>query len=172
MDRFSAWLSLGSNQGDRLHHLREAIARLHTPQVQVVRCASVYETEPVGYDTPQPMYLNTVVQVSTTLEPLALLQHVLAVEQAGGRVRTHYGNPRTIDIDIVLYEGVRMQTEQLTLPHPRMHRRAFVLIPLVEITPNLVLPDGTPVCRLLEQPEVRAQKVWKLPDADLSLRSG
>lgn len=166
-----AWLSLGSNLGDRLLHLREAVARLHNECVQVVRCASVYETEPVGYDTPQPLYLNTVVQVSTTLEPLALLQYVLAVEQAGGRVRTHYGNPRTIDIDIVLYDGVQMQTELLTLPHPRMYSRAFVLVPLLEIAPELVLPDGTPVRHLLEQPEVRAQKVWKLPDADVSLRS-
>lgn len=167
----NAWLSLGSNQGDRLGNLREAIQRLHTEQVQVVRCAGVYETEPVGYDTPQPMYLNTVVQVHTSLEPLALLEHVMAVERAGGRVRTYYGNPRTIDIDIVLYESVQMQTERLTLPHPRMHQRAFVLIPLLEIAPNLVLPDGTPVRCLLEQPEVRAQRVWKLPDADLSLRS-
>ncbi|MER3473622.1 MAG: 2-amino-4-hydroxy-6-hydroxymethyldihydropteridine diphosphokinase [Armatimonadota bacterium] len=164
----SAWLSLGSNQGDRLRNLREAIARLHSPQVRVVRCASVYETEPVGYDTPQPMYLNTVVQVHTSLEPLALLDYVMAVEQAGGRVRTHYGNPRTIDIDIVLYEGVQMQTERLSLPHPRMHQRAFVLMPLLEIAPDLTLPDGTPIQQLLEQPEVRAQKVWKLPDADLS----
>jgi len=165
----NAWLSLGSNQGDRLQHLREAVRRLHTPQVRVVRCASVYETEPVGYDTPQPLYLNTVVQVDTTLEPLALLEHVMAVEQAGGRVRTHYGNPRTIDIDIVLYEGVQMHTEQLTLPHPRMHERAFVLIPLLEIAPQLTLPDGTPVRDLLKQPVVQSQKVWKLQDADLSL---
>jgi len=165
----SAWLSLGSNRGDRLQHLREAVRRLHTPQVRVVRCASVYETEPVGYDTPQPLYLNTVVQVETTLEPLELLEHVMAVEQAGGRVRTHYGNPRTIDIDIVLYEGVQMHTEQLTLPHPRMHERAFVLIPLLEIAPDLTMPDGTPIRKLLKQPAVQAQKVWKLQDADLSL---
>lgn len=165
----NAWLSLGSNQGDRLQHLREAVRRLHTSQVQVVRCASVYETEPVGYDTPQPLYLNTAVQVCTDLEPLALLEHVMAVERAGGRVRTHYGNPRTIDIDIVLYEGVQMHTEQLTLPHPRMHERAFVLIPLLEIAPQLTLPDGTPVRDLLKQPVVQSQKVWKLQDADLSL---
>jgi len=165
----NAWLSLGSNQGDRLQHLREAVRRLHTPQVQVVRCASVYETEPVGYDTPQPLYLNTAVQVCTDLEPLALLEHVMAVERAGGRVRTHYGNPRTIDIDIVLYEGVQMHTEQLTLPHPRMHERAFVLIPLLEIAPQLTLPDGTPVRDLLKQPVVQSQKVWKLQDANLSL---
>ncbi len=165
----NAWLSLGSNQGDRLRHLREAIARLRSEQVQVVRCASVYETEPVGYDTPQPMYLNTVVQVHTSLPPMDLLEHVMAVEQAGGRVRTHYGNPRTIDIDIVLYEGVQMQSERLTIPHPRMHQRAFVLVPLLEVSPDLTLPDGTPIRRLLEQPEVRAQRIWKLPDANLSL---
>lgn len=167
----NAWLSLGSNQGDRLRNLREAIARLQTERVQVVRCASVYETEPVGYDTPQPLYLNTVVQVRTQLEPLALLEHVMAVEQAGGRARTHYGNPRTIDIDIVLYESVQMQSERLTIPHPRMHQRAFVLVPLLEIAPDLTLPDGTLVRCLLEQAEVRAQKVWKLHDADLSIRS-
>lgn len=165
----NAWLSLGSNQGDRLYHLREAVRRLHTPQVQVVRCAGVYETEPVGYDTPQPLYLNTVVQVLTTLEPLALLEHVMAVEQAGGRVRTYYGNPRTIDIDIVLYEGVQMQSERLTLPHPRMHQRAFVLVPLLEVAPDLALPDGTPIRDFLNQPVVQAQKVWKVHDADLSL---
>lgn len=165
----NAWLSLGSNQGDRLSNLRVAIRRLHTPQVQVIRCASVYETEPVGYDSPQPFYLNTLVQVWTTLEPVALLEHVMAVEQAGGRVRTYYGNPRTIDIDIVLYEGVQMQSERLTLPHPRMHERAFVLIPLLEIAPDLTLPDGTPIRELLNQPVVQAQKVWKIHDADLSL---
>lgn len=165
----NAWLSLGSNQGDRLNNLREAIQRLRTAQVQVVRCASVYETEPVGYDTPQPLYLNTVVQVWTTLEPLALLEHVMSVEQAGGRVRTHYGNPRTIDIDIVLYEGAQMQTERLTLPHPRMHERAFVLVPLLEIAPDLTLPDGTPIRDLVNQPAVQAQKLWRLNHAHLSL---
>lgn len=165
----NAWLSLGSNQGDRLNNLREAIQRLRSPQVEVVRCAGVYETEPVGYDTPQPFYLNTVVQVWTTLEPLALLEHVMAVEQAGGRVRTHYGNPRTIDIDIVLYEGVQMHSERLTLPHPRMHERAFVLVPLLEIASELTLPDGTPIRDLLEQPVVQAQKLWKMSHADLSL---
>jgi 2-amino-4-hydroxy-6-hydroxymethyldihydropteridine diphosphokinase len=165
----NAWLSLGSNQGDRLQHLREAVRRLNTPQVRVVRCASVYETEPVGYDTLQPLYLNTAVQVYTVLEPFALLEHVMAVEQAGGRVRTHYGSPRTIDIDVVLYEGVQMHTEELTLPHPRMHERAFVLLPLLEIAPDLTLPDGTPIRDLLNQPAVQAQKVWKLQDADLSL---
>lgn len=164
----NAWLSLGSNVGDRLSHLRDALRRLHGEQVQVVRWASVYETEPVGYDTPQPLYLNTVVQVYTQLEPLALLERVMAVEQAGGRIRTHYGNPRTIDIDIVLYEGVQMQTEQLVLPHPRMRERAFVLVPLVEIAPELTLPDGTPIAELLQQPIVQAQRLWKLPDADLS----
>ncbi len=165
----NAWLSLGSNQGDRLNNLRDAIQRLRSPQVEVVCCAGVYETEPVGYDTPQPFYLNTVVQVRTTLEPLALLEHVMAVELAGGRVRTHYGNPRTIDIDIVLYEGVQMQSERLTLPHPRMHERAFVLVPLLEIAPDLTLPDGTPIRDLLEQPVVQAQRLWKLNHADLSL---
>lgn len=165
----NAWLSLGSNQGDRLRHLREAVRQLHTSQVQVVRCAGVYETEPVGYDTPQPFYLNTVVQVQTLLEPFALLEHVMAVEQAGGRVRTYYGSPRTIDIDIVLYEGVQMQTDRLTLPHPRMHERAFVLVPLLEIAPELTLPDGTPIRDLLLQPEVQAQKLWKVTDANISL---
>lgn len=93
----------------------------------------------------------------------------MAVELAGGRVRTHYGNPRTIDIDIVLYEGVQMQSERLTLPHPRMHERAFVLVPLLEIAPDLTLPDGTPIRDLLEQPVVQAQRLWKLNHADLSL---
>ncbi|MDW8320471.1 MAG: 2-amino-4-hydroxy-6-hydroxymethyldihydropteridine diphosphokinase, partial [Armatimonadota bacterium] len=94
--------------------------------------------------------------------PLDLLEHVMAVEQEGGRVRTHYGNPRTIDIDIVLYEDVQMQTEKLILPHPRMRERAFVLIPLLEIAPDLTLPDGTAIRDLANQPSVREQRVWKL----------
>ncbi len=154
-----AYLSLGSNIGDRLSHLRLAVERLHTGRVHVTGVSSVYETEPVGYDTPQPVYLNLGVQVRTSLDPESLLQHCLHVETLGGRQREWDGSPRTIDIDVILYDDLCWQTPTLTVPHPRMHERAFVLAPLLEIDATLTTPDGQALATLLQQPPACYQQI-------------
>lgn len=128
-----AYMSLGSNMGNREHLLREAIVQLHQHlAIDVVGCSSLYETDPVGY-TEQPPFINMTIAVNTFLTPQDLLKAMLTVEQNLGRIRHFQNGPRTIDLDLLLYEGVEMQTEQLTLPHPRMHERSFVLIPLIEL---------------------------------------
>jgi len=153
------FLSLGSNLGDRRANLEEALRLLTSQAVQVVRRSSWYETDPVGY-ADQPAFLNLVVEVRTTLEPRALLRRAQAVEAALGRERTVRWGPRTVDVDLLLYGGRVVVEPDLVVPHPRMRERAFVLVPLYEVAPDLVLPDGTPVAALL--PSVADQRVVRL----------
>lgn len=128
-----AYLSLGSNQNNRLAQLEKAVRYLSLEKgIHIEAVASVYETEPVGL-TDQPLFYNTVVQIRTTLEPSALLIRCQAIEKKLGRTRNVRWGPRTIDIDLLLYGSVKMQTEQLILPHPRMYEREFVMIPLREL---------------------------------------
>lgn len=150
------FLSLGSNLGDREGNLRAALRLLEKQGVHVVRRSSWYETDPVGY-TDQPSFLNVVVEVRTSLDPHELLRCAQRVEAALGRVRTVRWGPRTVDVDVLLYGGRVVNTPDLVLPHPRMRERAFVLVPLFEVAPELVLPDGTPVAALL--PSVADQRV-------------
>ncbi len=153
------FLSLGSNLGDRRAHLEEALWRLEEGCVRVVRRSSWYETEPVGY-TDQPAFLNLVVEVRTSLTPRALLRRAQEVELALGRVRTVRWGPRTADVDLLLYGRRVIREPDLVVPHPRLRERAFVLVPLYELDPDLVLPDGTPVASLL--PSVADQRVVRL----------
>lgn len=153
------FLSLGSNLGDRRAHLEEALWRLEEGGVRVVRRSSWYETEPVGY-TDQPAFLNLVVEVRTSLTPRALLRRTQEVELALGRVRTVRWGPRTADVDLLLYGRRVILEPDLVVPHPRLRERAFVLVPLYELDPDLVLPDGTPVASLL--PSVADQRVVRL----------
>ena len=135
----TAYLALGSNLGDRAALLRGALISLERGgAVRVVAESSVYETAPVG-GPEQPDYLNMVVAVETSLNPEALLERCLAAEAEQGRVRRERWGARTLDIDLLIYGGASMQTERLTLPHPRMTERAFVLVPLAEIAPGLRL---------------------------------
>lgn len=131
-----AYLSLGTNLGDRLQNLVAAVRLLSTPATRVTRVSSVYETAPQG-KTDQPTFLNMAVEVDTALEPRELLQHIQSVEQQLGRVRVERWGPRIIDVDIVLYGDICLQEEDLILPHPRMQERAFVLLPLLELNPQL-----------------------------------
>lgn len=134
--RRSAYLSLGSNVGDRIEKLREAVRLLEsTPGLAVSRLSGVYETEPVGVRD-QPWFLNAVAEVSTDLSPLELLRAVKQVEKSVGRTPTYRWGPREIDVDILLYDDLRMDTEALTVPHPRMTERLFVLLPLRELLPG------------------------------------
>ncbi|MDR7555830.1 MAG: 2-amino-4-hydroxy-6-hydroxymethyldihydropteridine diphosphokinase [Armatimonadota bacterium] len=144
-----AYLGLGSNLGDRLALLREAEARLRaTPGIRVLARSAVYETEPVG-PVDQPWFLNQVLLVETTLDPHALLDAVQQVEAALGRTREARWGPRTIDIDILLYDREVVASPRLSLPHPELARRRFVLLPLADLDPTLRLPDGRSVTELL-----------------------
>ena len=130
-----AYVGLGSNLGDRRAMLDGAVAELgNTPGVRVLRVSSVHETEPVG--PPQPRYLNAVAEVETSLAPRALLDRLLAVETRFGRVRGERWGPRTIDLDLLLHGGLVIDEPGLSVPHPRMTERAFVLAPLCELVPE------------------------------------
>ncbi|GIP36366.1 2-amino-4-hydroxy-6-hydroxymethyldihydropteridine diphosphokinase [Paenibacillus sp. J2TS4] len=129
----TAYIALGSNLGVREQYLQEALRKLNQhPFIQVVRHSNVYETEPVGYEE-QGAFLNMAAKLSTRLHPQILLEELLQVEASLGRVREIRNGPRTIDLDLLLYDDTTIHTESLTLPHPRMHERAFVLVPLMEI---------------------------------------
>jgi 2-amino-4-hydroxy-6-hydroxymethyldihydropteridine diphosphokinase len=138
-----AYLALGSNLGDRAAHLQLALDALASePGVEVVQVSRVYETAPVG-GPPQDAYLNAVVAVDTVLDPHALLALAQRVEQDARRVRAERWGPRTLDVDVLLYDAVRLDDPELTIPHPRMWERGFVLAPLRDVAPDLVDPDAT-----------------------------
>lgn len=135
-----AYISLGSNIGDRFQHLKDAIQALHSRQgVSVPTISSIYETAPVGY-TDQADFLNVVVAVETQLSARQLLEVCQEIEQQLGRIRDVRWGPRTVDLDILLYNHDAIETERLIVPHPRMHERAFVLTPLLEIAPTVAHP--------------------------------
>lgn len=138
MDR-QAYVALGSNLGDRRAYLVQGLEGLaRTAGIRVVSVSPVYETEAVG--PPQGPYLNAAAGVRTRLSPRALLARLLAVEAEAGRVRGERHGPRTLDLDLLLYEDVQLAEPDLELPHPRMAERAFVLGPLCDIAPEVVHP--------------------------------
>lgn len=139
MPATTVYLALGTNLGDRKSNLRAAIARL-APGVQVDAASPVYETEP-AYVTDQPRFLNMALRGSTTLEPTALLAHLKSIEAALGRTAGVRFGPRVVDLDILLYGDAVIDTPELVVPHPRMHERPFVLVPLADLAPD-VLPPG------------------------------
>lgn len=133
----TAFVALGANLGDAAQALRGALKALdETPGVRVVRASSLYRTAPV--ESIGPDYLNAVAEVSTTLTAPALLDALQAIEQAAGRERPYRNAPRTLDLDLLLYGSASIASRTLTVPHPRMWERAFVLVPLWEIAPELV----------------------------------
>jgi len=133
-----AYLCLGSNLGDREENLRQALALL-SPKADVEKLSAIYETEPVGYKA-QPLFLNLICRIATDLPPDQLLWFAKKIETEMGRTPSFPNAPRIVDIDILLYEGTIMETRNLTIPHPRLKDRAFVLIPLTEIAPKLIHP--------------------------------
>lgn len=139
----TAYLGLGSNIGDKAATLAEAVARLAvTPGIRITARSSDYRTPPWG-DTDQDWFLNAAVAVDTTLSPHALLEAGLAIETALGRVRERRWGPRVIDIDVLFYEGAAVADERLVLPHRFVRERAFVLVPLAEIAPDLMIGPET-----------------------------
>lgn len=137
----TVFIALGSNLGDRAGHLRGALRGL-SAAVEIERVSRFYETAPVGV-VDQPPFLNAVARGRTDLQPYPLLAFLHRLEAESGRVRTLRWGPRTLDLDLLLYEDLVLDSPELTLPHPRMAERSFVLVPLLEIWPEARLPDGT-----------------------------
>ncbi|GHH79427.1 MULTISPECIES: 2-amino-4-hydroxy-6-hydroxymethyldihydropteridine diphosphokinase [Streptomycetaceae] len=146
-----AVIALGSNLGNRLETLQGAVDALaDTPGLRIKAVSAVYETEALGGPEEQPNYYNAVVVLRTTLPPHSLLERGNAVEDAFGRVRTVRWGPRTLDVDILAYEGVTSEDPELLLPHPRSHERAFVLAPWLDADPKAELPGLGLVADLLD----------------------
>lgn len=150
----TAYLGLGANLGDRLANLQRAVHLLaEVPGLRVARSSRVYETEPVG-GPEQPEYLNAVVEVETDLAPHDLLEACLSVETWMGRVRAEPWGPRTIDVDVLTYGDETVDEPDLVIPHPRMHERGFVLVPLAELTADPRLPGELRLASLRLGPSV------------------
>ncbi|ASN03714.1 2-amino-4-hydroxy-6-hydroxymethyldihydropteridine diphosphokinase [Virgibacillus necropolis] len=165
----TVFLALGTNIEPRLTHLQKALHELSAHYHIVIKNQStIYETAPVGY-TDQADFLNMVIQIETELKPIDLLDICQQVEQELGRKREIRFGPRTIDLDILIYNNENRKTERLILPHPRMHERAFVLIPLYEINPELPIGDeGNRVSDYvndLTEQDVKDVRVWSPPES-------
>ena len=157
----TAYVALGANLGDPLATLRLAVEALHLlPDSQTLAVSGFYRTAPVGLRN-QPDFINAVASLQTGLTPAALLDALFAVEGQFGRVRSIRNAPRTLDLDLLLHGSHISDDPHITLPHPRMHLRAFVLAPLAEIAPALVVPGHGPVGTLLER--CADQHIERLP---------
>jgi 2-amino-4-hydroxy-6-hydroxymethyldihydropteridine diphosphokinase len=150
-----AWLSLGSNLQDPLAQIRQALKHLaDNDQLSVLRTSSMYRTPPWG-DEQQGDFVNAVAEVETSLEPLFLLHQLQTIENTMGRQRNgRRWGPRLIDLDLLLYGDVLLFSDELEVPHPRMHERAFVLLPMCELDGSVTIPGHGEVCRLLEKLDV------------------
>ncbi|WP_423408699.1 2-amino-4-hydroxy-6-hydroxymethyldihydropteridine diphosphokinase [Heyndrickxia sp. MSNUG] len=158
-----AYIALGSNMGDRYEYLKKAILLLEGhEEISVVNTSSIYETDPVGF-TDQDQFLNMAVKVSTNLHPYELLDVCLKIEEKLGRKREIRWGPRTLDLDILLYNQENIETEKLTIPHPRMDERAFVILPLIEMNPTIMLPTmEKPLETCLQSiPDKEGVRIWK-----------
>lgn len=163
-----AVLSIGSNLGDRAARLQGAVSALEdTPEVTVVAISSVYETEPVGAPEGSGAFLNSVVLIDTTLTVHTLLDRALAIEDAFGRERSEPGAPRTLDVDIIVVGDRIANDDNLTLPHPRVHERGFVLVPWLEIDPEGEIPGHGFVADLISG--VDTSGVTKREDVEIIL---
>jgi 2-amino-4-hydroxy-6-hydroxymethyldihydropteridine diphosphokinase len=143
-------VGMGSNIGDREENLRRALRLLlATGHIKLQQVSPLYETQPVGFSD-QPTFLNAVAILATNLAAERLLATCLAVEAAMGRVRTRYWGPRNIDIDVLIYHDLQYQSTVLTIPHPRLKERKFVLVPMLEVAGNFTMPDGVFVADALQ----------------------
>ena len=147
--KYQAFIALGSNLEDPVFQIQQAFKALtQLPDTHLVKCSSLYKSTPVG-KLDQPDFINAVAQIETILKPQALLTALLEIEHHQGRIREAINAPRTLDLDILLYENLQFFDEGLTIPHPRMTQRAFVLQPLMEIAPNCYIPGYDSIRKLL-----------------------
>ncbi len=161
-----AYVGMGSNLGDRAGNLLLSLRGMAGAGLRLLRLSGVYETEPAGVEEEQPAFLNMVAELSAPLPPpAALLRLLLDIERALGRTRTRPLAPRTLDLDLLLYDSITVETEALTLPHPRLHRRRFVLAPLAELVPDARHPalDETFARLLAATPERPYVRLWTPP---------
>ncbi len=165
MNSTTVFVGLGSNLEGPEAQVVSAFAEIASlPGVAVYRRSSLYRTAPVGY-TAQPDFINAVAALRTALTPLALLEALRAVERSHGRRREFRNGPRTLDLDILIYGELRLQSDQLVVPHPRAHQRAFVLLPLLEIAPDCVIPGLGPARDWLSMCDTRsAHRVASAPE--------
>lgn len=155
-----AFIALGANLGDPAATIRAAFEALNElPESRLLACSELYRTAPVGM-TEQPEFVNAAARIETTLAPEALLDALLAIEHRFGRIRAERNGPRTLDLDILLYDDLVIDTPRLTLPHPRLHLRAFVLYPLADLAPDLALPGRGTLAAWL--PAVANQGICRL----------
>jgi len=162
----TAFVALGANLDDPTAQVTAAFGELAAlPQTRLIKRSSLYRSAPVGYRE-QPDFINAVAQIETALAPRALLAALLAIEHSHGRVREFRNAPRTLDLDLLLYGGLQYHESGLTLPHPRLHERAFVLVPLAEIAPAVRIPGHGTAADLLRT--VDTGGVEKLDAATIS----
>jgi len=146
-----AFVALGSNLQDPFLQVKNAFIALEKlPKTKLIKASSLYITAPIGYSN-QPDFINAVAELNTQLAPEILLDELHGIENEAGRKRPFPNAPRVLDCDLLLYDNITIHSAKLTLPHPRMFERAFVLLPLAEIAPDLLLPDGSNVVKLAQQ---------------------
>ena len=149
--KHSAFIGLGSNLANPAAQVLQAMQAIgELPDTRVLARSSLYRSAPIGY-LDQPDFINAVVKIETALAPLVLLEALLALEQENGRTREFQNAPRTLDLDVLLYDNLQHHQHGLTVPHPQMHRRAFVLHPLLEIAPDCVIPGVGAAAQALQQ---------------------
>lgn len=149
--KHSAFIGLGSNLHEPVKQVLRAMQAIgELPGIQLVARSGLYSSAPVGF-LEQPDFVNAVVKIETTLQPLALLAALLALEQENGRTREFQNAPRTLDLDVLMYDDLQHHEHGLTVPHPQMHKRAFVLMPLLEIAPDCVIPGIGKAATAMEQ---------------------
>lgn len=159
--RHRAYVALGSNLGDPIATIRAAFAALATiPECSLGAASSLYRTAPIGYQD-QPDFINAVAAIDTALPPTLLLAALLDLEIQFGRIRREKDGPRSLDLDLLMYEQEVLQTPELVLPHPRLHLRAFVIEPLFEIAPDLAIPGRGSVAAW--RPATANQAISRLP---------
>lgn len=159
------YLSFGSNLGNRLHLIQSALMQLERAGVHILMTSSLYETKPLETDEPQENYYNLVAAIEYEGTPGELLELTGRIEDALGRQRPYVHAPRTMDIDILLLEGVRVSEPGLTVPHPHLEARPFVIYPLFELNPDIVLPSGRHIIEVKNAlPDDEIVRTWTLRD--------
>ena len=154
-----AFVALGSNLANPISQVESAFAALENlPNTRVIKKSSLYKTAPIGYEAEQlnqiPDFINAVAELETDLAPLELLDALLEIENQAGRERPFPNAPRVLDCDLLLYENVSMESTKLILPHPRMHQRGFVLLPLFEIAAQLSIPNHGKIATLIHEQQL------------------
>ncbi len=156
-----AYIGIGSNLGEKEKNINMALKLLEIPaEIRILKVAPLYSSAPWGY-TEQDWFLNTVAEIETVLPAKELLQKLLQIEKDLGRVRTVQWGPRTLDLDLLLYGDITMNTKELVLPHPRMAERAFVMVPLADLNPDLKVAGGKTAKELAEELRL-TQEIYKI----------